>query len=87
MDTYQSRQRIPAPLSAEEVERHAAWILRALCDGVVLHHYRFEPEESLDAVVARLRELAMEAGVRLVVKREELDGRVRYRLRERVVGE
>jgi hypothetical protein len=87
VETYQPRQRIPKPLSCEEVERHAAWLLHALCGGAILHHYRFLPEESLDAVVVSLRALAREQGVRLVVKRELFDGRLRYRLRMRREGE
>ena len=87
MDTYQPRQRAARPLSDDEVEHHAVWLLRALCDGVILHHYRQPDDATTDAVVTRLRALAREAGVRLVVKREMESGRVRYRLRRRREGE
>ncbi len=83
MDRYQQRQREYPPPSAERIEREAVALLRGLKNGLIVWHYRVAPEESLDAVIARLRELATAEGVRLVVKRELENGKVRYRLRQR----
>ena len=83
MDRYQHRQREYPALSAERIEREAVALLHGLKGGLIVYHYRLAPEESLDAVIARLRELARDDGVRLVVKRERENGKVRYRLRRR----
>lgn len=84
---YRARKWEPQPLTEEEIDRHAQRLLRGLADGCIFYHFRLLPEESLDAVVARLRVLAREAGVRLVVKRDTVEGRLRYRLRRRLDGE
>jgi hypothetical protein len=87
MDLHLHRQRDHPPLSAERIEREAVALLRGLGNGLIVWHFRLAPEESLDAVIARLRELARDDGVRLVVKREMENGQVRYRLRMRREGE
>ncbi len=87
MDVHLRQQREYPPLSAERIEREAAALLRGLANGLIVWHYRVAPEESLDAVIARLRELATAEDVRLVVKRERENGQVRYRLRRRREGE
>lgn len=87
MDRYQHRQRAYPPPSAEWIEREAIALLHGLKGGLIVWHYRLAPEDSLDAVIARLRELARGDGVRLLVKRERENGRVRYRLRQRREGE
>jgi hypothetical protein len=79
MERHQHRQRDYPPLSAEWIEREATALLHGLKYGLIVWHYRVEPPESLDAVVARLRELAQAERVRLVVKRELESGKVRYR--------
>jgi len=71
----------------ETIERHAQGLYAALRDGATVEHVRLSPETLLEAVVDRVRELAKDDGVRLVVKREIVDGRVRYRLRRRRPGE
>ncbi len=71
----------------ETVERHAQGLYAAIRDGATVEHLRLAPETLMDAVVARVRSLAKADGVRLVVKRETVDGRVRYRLRRRREGE
>ncbi len=83
MEYHQHRQRAYPPPSAEWIEREAVALLRGLKHGLIVWHYRVAPEESLDAVIARLRELARGDAVRLVVKRELENGKVRYRLRRR----
>jgi hypothetical protein len=87
MDLHVHRQREYPPLSAERIEREAVALLRGLANGLIVWHFRLAPEESLDAVIARLRELATAEGVRLVVKRELENGQARYRLRMRREGE
>ncbi len=87
MDAHLRQQREYPPLSAERIEREAIALLHGLKNGLIVWHYRLAPEDSLDAVIARLRELAAAEGVRLVVKREIENGKVRYRLRERREGE
>ena len=87
MEYHQHRQREYPPLSDERIEREATALLHNLKNGLIVYHYRLAPEESLDAVIARLRELAAVGGVRLVVKREVESGRVRYRQRRRREGE
>lgn len=71
----------------ETIERHAQGLYAALRDGATVEHLRLAPETLLEAVVNRVRALAKDDGVRLVVKRETVDGRVRYRLRRRRSGE
>ncbi len=83
MEYYQHRQREYPLQSPEWIEREAIALLRGLKNGLIVWHYRLAPEDSLDAVIARLRELAVVEGVRLVVKRELESGKVRYRLRKR----
>ncbi len=87
MDLHLHRQREYPPPSAEWIEREAIALLRGLKSGLIVWHYRVAPDDALDALIARLRELAAEEGVRLVVKREIESGKVRYRLRMRREGE
>ena len=87
MERHQHRQRDYPPPSAAWIEREATSLLRGLKHGLIVWHYRVEPPESLDAVIARVRVLALAEGVRLVVKREMESGKVRYRLRKRREGE
>ncbi len=69
------------------IERYARSLYTNICNGLIVCHLRLETEESLDAVIARLRELARDDGVRLLVKREWENGKVRYRIRQRREGE
>ncbi len=69
------------------IERYARSLYTNICNGLIVWHLRMETEESLDAVIGRVRELAQADRVRLVVKRERENGRVRYRLRQRREGE
>ncbi len=71
----------------EMAERHARGLYAAVRDGAIIAHLRLVPDALLDAVIDRVRALAREDGVRLVVKRDTEDGRVRYRLRRRREGE
>lgn len=83
MDAHLPRQRIHEPWSETKLHTYATRLLGHLQEGLVVYHLRFLPEESLDAMVAVLRRLAQEQGVRLVIKRDIADGRLRYRLRRR----
>ena len=80
-------QRVYRPLTEAEIDDTAASLLAAVQGGALIAHFRLEPEESLEAIMARVRALAQARGVRIVVKREIVAGRLRYRLRLRHDGE
>lgn len=69
------------------IEQRARILYTGLRDGLIVWHLRMESDELMDAVVGRVKALAHEDGVRLVIKRENEGGRVRYRLRRRREGE
>jgi len=71
----------------ETIARHAQGLCAAIRGGATVEHVRLAPETLLEAVVARVRALAKDDRVRLVIKWETVDGRVRYRLRRRRDGD